>query len=201
MDISQSAIRNPKSTIWVVGLALAGLLVALGVALLCAWVALGPPPQDLQDLTRFLLVSGGLSVLLGTLGFRLGLGTVIPSLGITIALVYLVGVVIVSLNVIYTATNMFLSREHDLPLLTVLLIFSAVISLFFAILMAQSMVSRLRALLAVARRVAEGDMSVRVAVSSNDEIGRLARELTRWCRSWARCRWSAREWRHRAASS
>src|SRR5205823_12532639 len=109
----------------------------------------GTPAKDLQDLTLFLLVSGGLSILLGAIGFRLGLGTRLPSLTITMALVYLVGMAIVGINVIYTAANMFLSKEHDLPLLTILLVFSSVISLFFAVFLAQSMVSRLRELLAV----------------------------------------------------
>src|SRR5439155_13916689 len=112
----------------------------------------------------------------GVVGFRLGLGTRIPSLAITLALVYLVGAAVVAINVLYTAFNMFLSA-HDFGLLTILLVFSAVISLFFAFLLSQSMVSRLHALLAVARRVAEGDLSGRVEVRSRDEIGRLAEEF------------------------
>jgi signal transduction histidine kinase len=93
------------------------------------------------------------------------------------ALVYLVGVAVVGVNVIYTAANMFLSREHDLPLLIVLLLFSAVISLFFAVFLAQSMVSRLRELLAVSKKVAEGDLTARIVMSSGDEIGKLGAEF------------------------
>jgi signal transduction histidine kinase len=72
---------------------------------------------------------------------------------------------------------MFLSREHDLPLLIVLILFSAIISLFFAIFMAHSIVSRLRALLTVARQVSEGDLSAQVEVNSRDEIGSLGAEF------------------------
>jgi signal transduction histidine kinase len=93
------------------------------------------------------------------------------------ALVYLVGAAIVAVNVLYTAVNMFLSTEHDLPLLTILLVFSAVISLFFAFFLSQSMVMRLRSLLALARRVAEGDLTARADVTSRDEIGRLTAEF------------------------
>src|SRR5205814_1077060 len=132
---------------------------------------------DLQDLTVFLLVSGGLSIVLGAVGFRLGLGTRLPSLAVTMALVYLIGAVVVGINVVYTAANMFLSKEHDLPLLIILLVFSAIISLFFAIFLAQSMVSRLRDLLSVSRQVAEGDLTVRVPVTSVDEIGKLGSEF------------------------
>ena len=174
-------IRNPQSAIpnrtvfW--GFAVGGLAVALAVALISFWLAMNPPAKDLQDLTLFLLVSGGISVALGALGFRLGLGTRVPSLAVSVALVYLVGVAVVGINIFYTSSLMFLSKEHDLPLLTILLIFSAVISLFFAIFLAHSMVSRLRMLLAVARQVADGDLTARVDVTSRDEIGRLSSEF------------------------
>jgi signal transduction histidine kinase len=155
------------------GWALGGLAVALAVALAYAWVSLSPPAKDLQDLTQFLLISGGISIVLGAIGFRLGLGTRVPSLAVTMAVVYLVGVAVVGVNVIYTSMMMFLNQEHDLPLLMILLLFSAVISLFFAVLLARSMVSRLHELLAMSQQLASGDLRARVQVSSRDEIGRL----------------------------
>jgi len=163
------------------GLAVAGLVVALVAAVIVAAATFGMPfwplPKDLQDLTFFLTVSGMVSVVLGGLGFRLGLGTRIPSLAITMALVYLVGAAVVGVNVFYTSMNMFLNKEHDLPLLTILLIFSAIISLFFAFFLSQSMVSRLRDLLSLSRSVAAGDLSARVPVNSRDEIGQLTAEF------------------------
>jgi signal transduction histidine kinase len=155
------------------GWAIGGLAVALVVALVYAWLTLNPPAKDLRDLTQFLLISGGISVLIGAAGFRLGLGTRVPSLAVTMAIVYLVGVAVVAVNVIYTSMMMFLNQEHDLPLLMILLLFSAVISLFFAVLLARSMVSRLRELLAMSQRVASGDLTARVQATSRDEIGRL----------------------------
>src|SRR5258708_2047736 len=98
----QSAVRNSQSAMRLVGWAVLGVVVAVASALLFAFVMLGTPARDLQDLTLFLLVSGGLSILLGAIGFRLGLGTRLPSLTITMALVYLVGMAIVGINVIYT---------------------------------------------------------------------------------------------------
>src|SRR5438552_18694716 len=101
---------NPQpltpSLIRIAGWALGGLLVALAGALVYAALTLNPPAKDLQDLMRFLLISGSVSVLLGAVGFRLGLGTRIPSLALTMALVYLVGVAVVAVNVLYTALNM-----------------------------------------------------------------------------------------------
>ncbi|MEA2574123.1 MAG: hypothetical protein QOH93_1421 [Chloroflexia bacterium] len=158
------------------GWAMLGLAVALSGTLMYAVMQFQLPGEDLQDLTQFLLISGGVSVLLGALSFRLGLGTRLPSLRIAIAAAYLVGVAVVAVNVLYTAVLMFAS-PHDLGLLSILLVFSAVISLFFAVLLSQSMVSRLRDLLVVARRVASGDLGVRAHDTSPDEIGRLATEL------------------------
>ena len=158
--------------------ALSGILVALGLALVYTPIAMGgaPPTKDIQDLIRFLLISGGISVVLGAAAFRLGLGTRIPSLWITVAVVYLVGGAVVAVNVLYTALNMFLN-QHDLALLTILLVFSSVISLFFAFFLSQSIVSRLHSLLDMSRQVAQGDLAARVEVRSQDEIGMLAAEL------------------------
>lgn len=152
------------------------MVVALVGALVYAKLNFQLPGKDLQDLTQFLLVSGGVSVLLGAVSFRLGVGMRLPSLAVAIAVVYLVGAAVVGVNVLYTAYMMFAS-PHDLGLLTVLLVFSSVISLFFAMLLSQSMVSRLRGLLVVAQHVADGDLNVRADDRSNDEIGRLALEL------------------------
>lgn len=184
------------STLKIVGWALIGMGVAIVSALVFAWVRLNPPIKDLQAIARLLLISGSLSVVLGAIGFRLGLGTRIPSLAWTMALVYLVGAAVVAVNVLYTAFNMFLSA-HDFGLLTILLVFSAVISLFFAFFLSQSIVSRLRGLLAVARKVSDGDLSARVPVNSGDEIGRLSQEFNSMVE---RLEW-AREERERMETS
>lgn len=155
---------------------LGALLVALVGALLYANLSFDITGKDLQDLTRFLLISGAASVALGAVSFRLGVGMRLPSLWVAIAVVYLVGAAVVAVNVLYTALLMFVS-PHDLGLLTVLLLFSALISLFFAVFLSQSIVSRLRSLLFVAMRVSDGDFTVRSDDRSHDEIGRLSSEL------------------------
>jgi signal transduction histidine kinase len=184
MQTTNSGLPIPSSRpslFRVSAIAFAGLLVALAVALVFAAMrfnmALFPMPRDLQDLSLFLLVSGAVSVGLGAVGFLVGLGRRIPSLTVSMAVVYLIGAAVVGVNVWYAAFMMFLNKEHDLPLLTILLTFSAVISLFFAFFLSQSMVSRLRELLALSRRVADGDLSARVTVNSHDEIGRLGDEF------------------------
>src|SRR6478672_11169931 len=151
-ESSQPVTPDPQPTMLslmrVAGWALVGLIAALAVALVYAALTFGmslyPMPKDLQDLMVFLLISGAVSVGLGGAVFLLGWGRRIPSLAITMALVYLVGAAVVGVNVWYAADRMFLNKEHDLPLLTILLVFSAVISLFFAFFLSQSMVVRLR---------------------------------------------------------
>ncbi|MEP6776775.1 MAG: HAMP domain-containing protein, partial [Chloroflexota bacterium] len=177
MEGNNALTTGRNSSAMLIGFAMFGLVLAIGVAVVVAWLMFSPPPQDLQALTGSLVVSGVISVALGAVAFRLGLGKRVPSLAVSLALVYLMGVVVVAINIIYTSVNMFLSKAHDLPLLSVLLVFSAVISLFFAIFMAQSIVSRLRMLLSMARRVAGGDLTARVEVNSRDEIGRLSAEF------------------------
>jgi signal transduction histidine kinase len=169
--------RIVPSPVRLAGVVVAGLFIALVTTLIAAALTFGmtlyPLPPDLRDLLIFLLISGAVSIMLGAIVFRMGLGTRIPSIALTLALVYLVGAAVVGINVWYTSHNMFLNKEHDLPLLTILLIFSGIISLFFAYFLSQSMVARLHSLLGLSRRVAGGDLSARVHVSSRDEIGRL----------------------------
>ena len=179
-SMSRQAAKEP-SFARVAGLAVVGLVVALATALVVAAQTFGmqlfPLPKDLQDLSLFLLVSGTASVLLGAIGFRLGLGTRIPSLTLTMAIVYLVGAAVVGVNVAYASAQMFLNKEHDLPLLMILLLFAAIISLFFAFFLSESMVSRLQTLLGMARRVGAGDLNAYVPVTSRDEIGQLCAEF------------------------
>jgi len=75
----------------VIGLAIVGLVVAIMASVLVAAATFGMPfwplPKDLHVLAFFLMGSGVVSVVLRGLGFRLGLGTRIPSLAVTMALV------------------------------------------------------------------------------------------------------------------
>ena len=203
-DLAKQPDRAATSYIRVAGLAVAGLLIALVAALAVAAVTFGmtlyPLPKDLQDLSLFLLASGTVSIVLGAIGFRIGLGTRIPSLVVTMALVYLVGAAVVGVNVLYASAQMFLNTAHDLPLLMILLLFSAIISLFFAFFLSQSIVMRLRNVLAVSRQVAQGDLTARADVNSRDEIGQLASEFNSMVANWINHAPRPSAWKRRAAS-
>jgi signal transduction histidine kinase len=154
--------------------AFGGLLVALVAAIVYAVLLMSPPAKDIRDMSTFLLISGSLSLVIGYLGFRrFGLGSSLPSLRLKIMVIYIAGLAIAFVNVVVTAVLMFLS-EHDLKLLSVLLIFALVISLFSAYFLAESMSRSVRLVMNAAGRLAEGKADERVPVQSADELGRLA---------------------------
>src|SRR5689334_15055476 len=105
-----------------------GLLIALGLALLLAVGWMGAPMRDVADLVSYLLTSGGISLGLGAAGLiwlRRGRGRI----WLQVTLAYVLGVGIALLNIFLTANLMFISESHDLPLLVLLLLFAAVVSL------------------------------------------------------------------------
>src|SRR5215207_8909467 len=105
-----------------------GFPIALGLALLLAVGWLGAPRNDVADLMGYLLTSGAISLGIGAGGLiwlRRGRGR----LWLQITLTYVLGISIALLNIYLTADLMFISEEHDLPLLILLLLFAAVVSL------------------------------------------------------------------------
>jgi len=152
-----------------------GLLVALGLALLLAIGWLGAPGNDIADLMTYLLASSAISLGLGAAGLvwlRRGRGR----LWIQVTLTYMLGVGIALLNIFLTAQLMFISK-HDLPLLVLLLLFAAVMSLGLSYALSRALVQRVTALHHGARALADGDLSARVAVAGADELAALAAQF------------------------
>jgi signal transduction histidine kinase len=150
------------------------LAVALGAAVLLAALILNPPRQDLEALALFLSSSGLASLLVGYVGLRLGWRARWGGLRLKIALAVAMGVVVALANVAVTAYLMFIS-PHDLALLSLLLIFALILSLAFGLLLSAGLTASLRALAVGARRMAKGDLTVRVEESAGDEVGEVAR--------------------------
>jgi len=152
-----------------------GLLVALGLALLLAIGWLGAPGNDIADLMTYLLASGVISLGLGAAGLiwlRRGRGR----LWLQVTLTYMLGVGIALLNIFLTAQLMFISK-HDLPLLVLLLLFAAVMSLGLSYALSRALVQRVTALHHGARALADGDLSARVEVAGADELAALAAQF------------------------
>lgn len=155
-----------------------GFVIALSLALLLAVGWLGAPGQDVIDLIRYLLTSGLISLGLGLMGLAwLRRGQ--SRLWVQVTLTYTLGVVIALFNIFLTAQLMFISADHDLVLLVLLLAFAAVISLALGYTLARVMSQRVVSLCAGARAVADGDLAARVAVDGRDELADLALEFNR----------------------
>ncbi|HEU5098059.1 MAG TPA: ATP-binding protein [Roseiflexaceae bacterium] len=155
-----------------------GVLIALGMALLLAIGWLGARGQDMVELTYYLLASGAISLGCGALGlawFRRGK----VRLWLQVALTFCLGITIAILNIFLTANLMFISKDHDLPLLVLLLLFAAVVSLGLGYALAQALAQRVTALHRGARALAVGDLQARVDESGGDELAALAAEFNR----------------------
>jgi signal transduction histidine kinase len=153
-----------------------GLLIALGLALLLAIGWLGARGKDVMDLVSYLLTSGAISLGLGAVALawlRRGRGR----LWLQVSLTYILGVGIAMLNIFLTANLMFISDNHDLPLLVLLLLFAAVVSLVLAYVLAQALAQRVTALHAGAHALAGGNLDARVASAGTDELAALAAEF------------------------
>jgi two-component system sensor histidine kinase BaeS len=167
-DISLSAVgwRTAGRLLLAVG-------AALALALWLALVVLNAPQQDFQLLALILAGSSLASLVAGFAGARLGWRLPWGGLQLKIALAVAVGILVALVNVAATAFLMFLS-PHDLGLLSLLLVFALAVSLAFGFSLAEMLTGRVRMLTAGARRLASGDLSVRVEVPAGDEVGELA---------------------------
>ncbi|MBI3964797.1 MAG: HAMP domain-containing protein [Chloroflexi bacterium] len=153
-----------------------GVGLGIGIAVTSAHLIWAPPPSDLQLLALFLFLSGGVSLILGSLAAYLAQSGVLPSLWLKFTAISGLSTCIVLVNVLLTAYLMFIS-PHDLGLLLLLLAFSAGLALLFATLVARSLsVSAVR-LAVTASRLAGDDLTARAEVRGNDEIAQLARAL------------------------
>jgi signal transduction histidine kinase len=155
-----------------------GLLIALGLALLLAVGWLGVRCQDFADLVRYLAMSGVASLGLGAIAmvwFRRGHAR----LWLQVTSTYTLGIAVAILNILLTAKLMFISSDHDLPLLILLLLFAAVVSLALGYALAQELAQRVTALHSGARALADGNLNIRVDESGGGELAALAAEFNR----------------------
>ncbi len=93
-------------------------------------------------------------------------------------LTYAIGVGLALFNIFLTARLMFIS-ERDLPILVTLLLFAGVASLALGVALALLIAGRVAVINDGARRIAAGDLSVRVATRGSDELTDLAHEFNR----------------------
>lgn len=156
---------------------LVALVCALGLSLLLAVGWLGAPGQDVADLLLYLLLSGVASLALGGAAAAwLRRGRAPLWAQITVA--YTLGVAIALFNVLLTARLMFIS-EHDQLLLSLLLLFAAVVSTGLGVELAAALTRRVAELHRGARALGAGNLGARVTAAGGDELAELAREFNR----------------------
>lgn len=153
-----------------------GFLVLIGMTslvLLVVALFLNPPPGDLVALAVFLLLSGGLTIILGIGIAHVGWSGWTGSLRARLLLTSMLTAVLGLVNVGFTAFLMFLS-PHDLALLAGLLGFALGMSIFVAISLSSSTTHSFHQLVGAVNQISAGDLTTRVPVHSQDEVGKLA---------------------------
>lgn len=151
-----------------------GLVVVIAAALGAVGLAdilWHPPVDDLSKLFIFLLASGGISVAL-SMGW-LAWGQRRFGLRYQLAATYLVGAVIVLVNVLVTSGLMFVSN-HDLGLLTLLIVFASAVSIFFAFFLSDQIGRQVDEVVRGAKALTEGRFDTRVSVGGSRELSELA---------------------------
>lgn len=133
---------------------------------------LRPEWGDLELMAQLLALTAGISIVVGFGAYRLRWLERAPSLRSALVGTYLLASLLTFINVWITARLMFAS-DHDLRLATVLLFFAGGIAVALGSFFAHAFTRRIARLEVAARKVQEGDLSVRVNVGGTDEIAAL----------------------------
>jgi hypothetical protein len=157
---------------------LAGMAIAVLLAVGYIGVVLQPPAQDVQLLVLFMTGSGLLTVVLAYVLYRRGLVRWLPSLRWTLLTIVLITVLLILLNVWFTAQLMFIS-EHDLVLTVALLLFAGLTAFTFGLFVASTLIDRIGALSSAVDGLAEGRLDTRLDVTGTDELAQLGDDLQR----------------------
>ena len=158
------------------GAALA-LTLAIGAGVLVAQLLMSPPSSDLRTLAAYLPVSGVGSLGLGWLALRAADRAVGLTIQAKAFLSSIIGSGVALLNIFIVAQLMFVSMSHDFKLLVALIVFSAVVTLFFSLWVAGTIAERLETVTGGIRSLAGGDYGSRIDVSGGDEVSRLALDV------------------------
>ena len=157
---------------------LIGVALTLIVAVAAIELAMQPPLADLAQLVIGLVLTGLGSLAAGYALYRLGWWRWPKRILHTLILGSVLQAALVFFNVWITARNMFLS-EHDFTLASVLLLFGAGIAVSFGVFVSASLMRGLNRVEQAAQRLADGDLSARVAIEGRDEVARLSATFNR----------------------
>ena len=165
----------PLTRSWL-GAALA-LTLAIGVALLVCRLLIAPPAGDLRALAAYLTLSGAGTLGAGWLALRVADHAAGATIRTKVFLSGVTGSAVGLLNIFIVAQLMFLSTAHDLKLLVALLLFSAVVTIFFSLWVAATIATRLQVIAAGIGSLAAGGYDTQLMVPGRDEVAHLARDV------------------------
>lgn len=153
------------------------LSLAIGSGLLLAQLLMSPPAGDLRSLAAYLTLSGVVTLGAGWLALRVADRAVGLAIQTKAFLSVVIGSGVALLNVFIVAQLMFVSTSHDLKLLVALLVFSALVTTFFSLWVASTIVGRVATVAVAVRSLAAGDFGARVGVVGGDELAQLADDV------------------------
>jgi signal transduction histidine kinase len=147
------------------------ILALIAAGLIMVWL-MQPPLSELATLIRTLALTSMISLALGFVVYRAGLARS-PSLQLSLALSYLLAALLIFVNVLVMAGQMFFS-PHDLALSIVLLVFALMIATTFGFFVASTVTNSLRVLASRAEAIAAGDLGAHVPVTGRDEVAQVS---------------------------
>ncbi|MGW8143801.1 MAG: sensor histidine kinase [Anaerolineales bacterium] len=150
------------------------LIVILTLSVIGFYLVFKPPMGEVWLITGFLLITTVISAVAGYAAYRLGWMNRSPNIRTALLGSYALACLLTFINVWLTARLMF-TDQHDLLLGTVLLIFAGAIAMALGYLLSSSFLDRIRSLDQAAKKIADGNLSIRVPVEGRDELAGLAR--------------------------
>jgi signal transduction histidine kinase len=150
-----------------------GIVVVLITAAIAIDVVLQPPPEDLNIIVSYMVLTSLGSLGAGYILYRLGWWRWPRRIFYTLTLGVIIQAAVLFFNVWLTARSM-LINQHDLELTNMLLLFGIGVSVAFGAYAASSLTQRMNQLRRAAHRIAAGDLSARVEVKGRDELSELS---------------------------
>ena len=166
--------RSPSSNLGSILRLLGGILVIVLISLGIFYFIMQPPMTDLGYMAQFLSITALISGLAGYAAYRFRWLERAPALRWSLLGGYALASLLTFLNVWLTARLMFAS-QHDLLLATILLLFAGGIAMVLGYFLSSAVTERIRRLDQAAKEIQSGNLSVRIPVTGNDEVARLAR--------------------------
>jgi len=151
----------------------AGVFLVLLLAMILFYLLMQPSVNEIGLMALFLSITSLITILVGYGVYRMGWISNSPRLRWALLATYAISSFLTFINVWLTARLMFAST-HDLLLATVLLIFAAGIAMTLGLFFSETLTRRITILNHAAKKIADGQLGVRVEVIGQDEMAELA---------------------------